>query len=647
MMNCELIFFNSSGTKFKNAVKQLISIQPTSMIYTNSDEVRQILSNLGKEVLNINEEISKYGQTGKEIYEYAKEIRERYRQIFDEFTFNGIKAFVGFEYTLYRQLFYLSRFAKVLEKKENILIILDGYFPVYHGIIKLAKEIGYDTKSKLGYLTQDKLEYELPEDTKKFVNYQNEFSFLRAKNFIKRRFEDERPFKKINILSSFALGIISLGLRQLRIKYFRLNKDQTKRILNNIDKKILHRPEEYHSECVLFITTTRLDLFLRPWLPVLKKLKEKRIPYQIFTSDLTTGILLSNEGIPFVNLFEEVNLLSEEIRISNIGKKIHEKILQNIEKTYHRISDLESMAYRSYAVTMICEHVIKKMRSLKSIIAASDGEMLENLAIESARKIKIPSFTLAQGTYEPDPIFSEWAHSDYILIYGEFHLNSLHKIGYSKDRLLITGDPKYDYFNKLDKTQARNILEKDFGISQKKQLVVVGMSSWKDNDEEWISNLIRFCNTNDLEIVIKVHPRYKSISKDISEEKIKKIKTNCKNNKFIITYDMKLEELLPACDLFITEYSTIGFEAILLDKPVVTVNFQKVSFEGQNKYHEDGAAVFVGDDYSKLEETIYAILKKGEYNNKLSEGRKRFIQLHNYYNDGKAAERIFTKLMGS
>jgi len=646
-MYCELIFFNSTATKFKNAVKHLISLQPTSLIYTNSEEVRQILSNLGKEVLNIDEEISKYGQKGKEIYEYAKEIRERYRQIFDEFTFNGIKAFVGFEYTLYRQLFYLSRFAKVLEKKENILIILDGYFPVYHGIIKLAKEIGYDSKSKLGYLTENKLEYELPEDTKKFVVYQNKFSVLRAKNFIKRRFEDERPFKKISILSSFALGVISLGLRQLRIKYFRLNKDQTKGILSNIDKKILHSPEEYHSECILFITTTRLDLFLRPWLPVLKKLKENRIPYQIVTSDLTTGILLSNERIPFVNLFEEVNLLSEEIRISDIGKKINEKILQNIEKTYHRASDLESMVYRSYAVTIICEHVIKKMRSLKSIIAASDGEMLENLAIESARKIKIPSFTLAQGTYEPDPIFSEWFHSDNILIYGKFHLNTLQKIGYSKNRLLITGDPKYDYFKKLDKTLMKNILEKDFGISQKKQLVVVGMSSWGENDEEWMSNLISFCNTNELEIVFKIHPRYKSSSREIIKDGIKKIITNCKNNKFIITYDMKLEELLPACDLFITEYSTIGFEAILLDKPVVTVNFQNVSFEGQNKYHEDGAAIFVGDDYGKLEETIYAILKKGEYNNELREGRKRFIQLHNYYNDGKAAERIFTKLTGS
>jgi len=646
-MNCELIFFNSSGTKFKNAVKHLISIQPTSLIYTNSDEVRQILINRGKKVLNIDEEISKFGQTGKEIYEYAKEIRERYRQIFDEFTFNGIKAFVGFEYTLYRQLFYFSRFAKVLEKKEDVLIILDGYFPVYHGIIKLAKEIGYDSKSKLGYLTEDKLEYELPEDTSKFVNYQNKFSVLRAKNFIKRRFEDERSFKKISILSSFALGIISLGLRQLRIKYFRFNKDQTKGILNNIDKKILQSNEEYHSECILFITTTRLDLFLRPWLPVLKILKENGISYKIITSDLTTSILLLNEGIPFVNLFEEVNLLSEEIRISEIGIKIHENILQNIEKTYHRASDLQSMAYRSYAVTMICEHVIKKMKSLKSIIAASDGEMLENLAIESARKIKIPSFTLAQGTYEPDPIFSEWAHSDNILIYGKFHLNSLHKIGYSKNRLIMTGDPKYDYFNKLDKTNARNILEKSCGISQKKQLVVVGMSRWNDNDEEWMSNLIKFCNSNELEVVFKIHPRYKSFSKEISEEKIRKIKTRCKNNKFIITYDMKLEELLPACDLFITEYSTIGFEAILLDKPVVTVNFQKVSFDGQNKYHEDGAAIFVGDDYSKLEETIYAILKKGEYNSELSEGRKRFIQLHNYFNDGKAAERIFAKLMGS
>jgi len=101
--------------------------------------------------------------------------------------------------------------------------------------------------------------------------------------------------------------------------------------------------------------------------------------------------------------------------------------------------------------------------------------------------------------------------------------------------------------------------------------------------------------------------------------------------------------LLAASDLVITEYSNVGVETVLLEKPLLTVNFLKESFEFYLNFHEYNASIYI-EDYSKLEKVILEIFEKNSHLEKLNEGRKGLIERLNFQNDGKASSRIINYL---
>jgi CDP-glycerol glycerophosphotransferase (TagB/SpsB family) len=113
--------------------------------------------------------------------------------------------------------------------------------------------------------------------------------------------------------------------------------------------------------------------------------------------------------------------------------------------------------------------------------------------------------------------------------------------------------------------------------------------------------------------------------------------------KYVISYDIDMPTLLSAAELIITDFSNVGIEAILLDRPLLTVNFSNESFEYVLRYHEYGSSLYI-EKYQDLEKITKEIIIEKKYLRELSNGRKKIIELINYKNDGKAGERIFNSL---
>ena len=188
------------------------------------------------------------------------------------------------------------------------------------------------------------------------------------------------------------------------------------------------------------------------------------------------------------------------------------------------------------------------------------------------------------------------------------------------------------------------MLEDSYSINYKNKLIVIAMTRWHKNDEIWMSKLIKFCNKNNFEIVIKIHPLYKTTMTEMSKNKIELISNACQNFKYLITYDVDLSILNSVADLVITDHSDAGIEACLLEKPLITTNFIKEDWSNVPRYHEYGASIFT-DDYLELEKIILEILIDGKHLEILKEGRKNIVNAYNYFNDVKAAERIFELLL--
>ena len=218
-----------------------------------------------------------------------------------------------------------------------------------------------------------------------------------------------------------------------------------------------------------------------------------------------------------------------------------------------------------------------------------------------------------------------------------------------KDRILVTGSPRYDYIKSLDSKKIKNFFYDDNHIDSKKKLISVAMSRWTKNDEVWMSELIKFSNKSNFEIIIKYHPRYK-INPEDTPFKIEYINQKCSNQNFILTPDLVIADVLVSSDVVISDFSSIVSETILMDKPVIMVNFlkQKLSPELHYDNYQDKkiAGALYTEDYNDVEKFLIEILDQNKHL-ELEKGRKEIASLINYKHDGLATQRIFELLLGT
>jgi len=646
-MECHFLTFYGKEFSYDTIIKYLGNVTKPYRVITNNTEVHKILTQKQVDSINFADAFPEEGQLAEEIYKCSKISLEQYRCFFDGVSFREIDIFRGFEYQLLLQLSYIIKARKVLEIKKNTIFIFERFSTAYFAIMKIAAELGYHRELRIGLLRNNKIEF-IKQDESNSSSYIDRTARVRLINFVNSLGTDN-SLAKINIIR-FAFIIISLSFKRFFKKLCNKKTNESiLTILDKIDKKIYKTDSKYNTICAMFFTTARLDLFLRPIQPILVKFAHEGIPYHIFTTDIATSLVLSKENIPFVSFFEELNMLIEILRTSEEGKELKERIERRILQFHSLLGieelmpDLLSKIYRAMATIVILDHIIGKMK-LKSILDGGTGEVLENLAIEIAKKYKITSFSMVPSPPTPSPIFADWFHADRFFVEGSQGAEVMKSLGYDAKKILVVGGPRYDHFKKLDSIKSKAILEHKYKVSQKKKLVVIAMSRWHENDDVWVPNLIKFCNENNLEFVMKIHPTYKVASQNVSEGKIRSIGKKCNNLKYLMTYDIDLSLLLSAADLVITDWSSVGIEAVLLEKPLLTVNFTKEYIEPYMRYHEFQASLYV-EDYEKLEKTISDILFKNMYLDELSNGRKRVMEKYNYLNDGKATERIFDLLI--
>jgi hypothetical protein len=641
-MQCEIYFSHEKNFDYKMINDHLDSISEPKQIVTDNLNLHDFFKKK-----KINSKMLEQNIDAKDlddiIYKKTKILHEEYRKAFKDLSHNGISIFSGFDNLLFRQLIVLFKAEKILEEKKNIIFIFNGYFPIFFAIKKMAKEMGYISSNTIWIIEKNKINLLNNYSTEKV---QNNVSKKRIYKFLKYSFGKDISLNNFKILFSVFNEITSLLIKKITSKIFNLfNMNSNELLLKKIHKKI---KLQKNPEILFFITTSRADLHLNPWIPVIELLKNNATSYKIFTSDLASSSILSNEKIQFMNLFTDVKILENEIEKFNFWNEINLKIREIVTKNKLIIGMDELLDYflkqtrRTVSIFLIFDIIINTYK-IKSIIAMADGEMLENIAVEYAKKIDVQSFSFVPGYNTPVPYLSEWFKVNSMFVTGLDSYDTMIKLNYSEKKLKLSGDPKYDFFKSIKSDDSKNVITKQFQLDIKKPLIVLAMSRWWNDDEIWISNFIKYCNKNNFQIIIKLHPVYKIDLREFSDRKIRKISENCSNNQYTILYDADLFKLLSAADVVITDFSNIGIDTILLERPLLTVNFSNENFENIMQYDKYDSSINI-QIYLDLEKIVKEILIEQKHLEKLSIGRKKIIELINYKNDGKAAERIFKSI---
>jgi hypothetical protein len=207
--------------------------------------------------------------------------------------------------------------------------------------------------------------------------------------------------------------------------------------------------------------------------------------------------------------------------------------------------------------------------------------------------------------------------------------------GAPPENIFVTGQPRFDlmFSKKFNKERFLSQL----GIPQNKGIVVLATQQlvpmlWsKDERKAFIKTIAQAMGTfPDEQLVIKLHP-----AEHISDYQHLLKEIGCDNA--ILCQNVDLYELLNACNLLMTVFSTVAVEAMLFNKPVICIEFtgrRSISY-----YTDDGAAIGV-----HREEDLVPAMHKALYNlkvrEKLEQNRKRFLSKSVYKPDGQTSKRV-------
>lgn len=612
--------------KWDYLFKYLQKYKKNYKIITDNIMIYELLNIEKYDISTLDEIIPESGETVQQVYKNSKMWLEEYKSIFKDISFGDIEVFSIIDFKVFLQLHYLSRINKSIEQeKKPIIFILKRFFPIFYGIQDLLKSKDLE----IGIITKDKIElFDNENNTKNILAKTQILNFFQSLNY-RNNF-----LKNTKIIINYAL--------QLGIEKIKINNNYQKNLEKSFEKIKKKIPNNINT--IFFISGSREDLYIKPLNEIFKKFLNEKKEFIVITNNISTSIVLSKNNIPHLNLDKNIRILSKQLKISKEGKNIIDRLDTLL---FDNTNTVGLKGIRNFLVDLVletcitikfCENLLMNCRP-NSIYAGLDGEILENSALVLAKQNKILGYSMLPATTNPNPIIKEWFHAEKIFVAGTIDYKLLKDMGYEENQLLITGNPKYDFLKRISPQIAKNNLKKVFDYNLQKKIILIAMSQWNENDEKWMSEYIQFCNENNYEIIIKIHPMYFTSHNELSEKKIAIIKKKCFNNKYFITYDFDIYDLITSSDLVITDFSNVGIEAVLLKKPLLTVNFN-VNPWNYIKLKETGAAIEI-DNIEKLKEISKDILENKLHINKKFDS---IIENYNYKNDGNASERIFQKL---
>lgn len=409
--------------------------------------------------------------------------------------------------------------------------------------------------------------------------------------------------------------------------YKEILKCKIKRFLRDIKKKekIPNNPKTHRKKVVVILYSSSQTDTMFPVLKILNK--RKNIDLLAISGGFHSQEKLSKEGItfvPFESYFPK-GLIKVTLRESKKFKKNWKKLVKNNRFFYNNLNLWKYCKPRfSEDITSTIEQagIIKNIIDLEKpdiLVTATDISQVGKMDVAIAKKMKIPCMVSQHGAAIDCPYYQP-TRADKFAVWGNIARDMLINRGYDPKKIAVVGSTKYDGIKIPEK-----IPKGEFILVSTQMMAPLEQNMFLDALCKALQNINE-------PISINLHPGQKP---DLI-------------NKYLNKYNIKADIIpgqppqginyfIERCKLMVTICSTTAIDAILVDKPAVTINLS--NHEDFIPFAKYGGAIGVW----KAEDTEKA-LKDALYNPKarkaLEKGRKKFIQAYLYKNDGKASERF-------
>ena len=270
------------------------------------------------------------------------------------------------------------------------------------------------------------------------------------------------------------------------------------------------------------------------------------------------------------------------------------------------------------------------------ILTADEAMPFPATVLEAARLADIPTLCVLHGAM-PDHPKHRASRATTVAVSGDLTRRRLIAKGTDPDRIALTGLPQLDPL--ADRTSLERMdIAGEFGVPSGKPVVVytmlsgIGVTPLSDviAATAEVLGAARALKER-CTFIFKRHPA------DRGDLMRNQMNIDPASFGVVDTLDAPIHPLLWNADLVITQMSTTGQEALILDKRLIVVNLS--GKPDSIPYVEYGAALGVYER-GVLEETIGRALDSAETQNALEKGRERFVMDFAHKVDGKAVERI-------
>jgi hypothetical protein len=231
-----------------------------------------------------------------------------------------------------------------------------------------------------------------------------------------------------------------------------------------------------------------------------------------------------------------------------------------------------------------------------------------------------------------------WEKLDLIGCYGEQCVEAFRQVGIPDARLRLLGNIALDQPLRLSRDEAlarnpdlRRCLD---GASH---VILVATSAIDPDEILWFRELGRAAgNVAGSRILLRPHPSFGA------QAYREFVPTGGGPERCAVFDKAPIHDLIRLSDLVITDYSTVGAEAVLMGKRLLVVNCTGKRFP-LNNYDEHGVALLATSP-DQVGERIRQLLFDRDVQRRLDEQRSAFAKRYNWMNDGHAAERYIDAL---
>ena len=358
-----------------------------------------------------------------------------------------------------------------------------------------------------------------------------------------------------------------------------------------------------------------------------------------------------------INIWRDLKKQGIDCRYLDLSKKVYneqeqnfdalnivlEQIWKNINPAFvsnEWISFVRNLIVNRYPVLeSACTELLNKVNP-KKVVVGYDTTPEGRLMTVLCKKRGIESVCIQHGSIAGEPLDGEHIVDNYLL-YGEKVKEYLTKIGNKPETLRVFGAPYLDNISSSS-TERINLLRK-LNLDPNKKTVLVALSgpghcTTFKHFNMIISSIVESSNRlPKYNFVFKLH------RKDKSENYTNAISQANSSIPVVEATDKKkptdIFSWLGAVDLLITGSSTVALEAMLLQVPVLTVDYFN-EYQGVD-FIEEGCTFHVSNK-KHLDRTVAEILNQNESDNftLIQSKAKEYISRYFYKDDIPASKRI-------